>query len=147
MKDLAHFTKLVETPQDKIDYLEVQASQLNSSPLKKRLKWPELILLGIGCTIGAGIFVLTGIVARDKTGPALFLSFIFSGLACLLSAFSYAEFASMSPNAGSAYGFSRATLGEFAGWVIGWDLVLEYAGKPISTSVMSPFPLSIYLLR
>ena len=66
-------------------------------------------------------------MARDKTGPALCLSYVVSGIACLISAFSYAEFASMAPTAGSAYGFTRATLGPFAGWVIGWDLILEYA--------------------
>jgi APA family basic amino acid/polyamine antiporter len=95
--------------------------------MKKVLKWPELILLGVGATIGAGIFVVTGVVARDKTGPALPLSYVFSGIACLLSAFSYAEFAGMAPTAGSAYGYTRSTMGEFFGWVIGWDLVLEYA--------------------
>lgn len=106
-------------------YMRQQEQNLEHSDLKRELRWPELILLGIGCTIGAGIFVLTGIVARDKTGPALFLSFICSGLACLLSAFSYAEMSAMAPNAGSAYGFTRSTFGEFAGWIIGWDLCLE----------------------
>ena len=86
------------------NYLKQQEENLTHTDLKRELRWPELVLLGIGCTIGAGIFVLTGIVARDKTGPALFLSFICSGIACLLSAFSYAEMSAMAPNAGSAYG-------------------------------------------
>lgn len=109
------------------EYFEIQAIHSLETGLKKVLDWRHLILLGIGCTIGAGIFVVTGIVAREKAGPALFLSYIFSGFACLLSSFSYAEFAGMSPTAGSAYGFTRATLGQFMGWVVGWDLILEYA--------------------
>ena len=98
-----------------------------SSPtLRKALRWPQLISLGIGCTIGAGIFVVTGKVAREQTGPALFLSYIFSGLACLACALCYAEFAAMNPSAGSAYSYARASMGEVVGWIIGWDLVLEY---------------------
>lgn len=77
------------------EYFEIQRVQATKTGLKRDLKWPELIMIGIGCTIGAGIFVVTGNVARDKTGPALFLSYIFSGIACLISAFSYAEFAGM----------------------------------------------------
>jgi APA family basic amino acid/polyamine antiporter len=95
--------------------------------LSRQLDWKDLICFGVGCTIGAGIFVVTGVVARDKTGPAIFISYILSGFACLISAFSYAEFSGLAPTAGSAYGYTRATLGEYAGWVIGWDLILEYA--------------------
>lgn len=109
------------------EYINRQIALSERSGLRKDLEWPNLIGLGVGMTIGAGIFVLTGVCARDKTGPALFLSFIVSGIVCLLSALSYAEFAGMAPTAGSAYGFTRATLGPFMGWVVGWDLVLEYA--------------------
>jgi APA family basic amino acid/polyamine antiporter len=85
-----------------------------------------LTLFGIGCIVGTGIFVLTGIAAHDKTGPSLILSFAFSGFACILAAFCYAEFASMVPVAGSAYTYGYATLGELFAWIIGWDLILEY---------------------
>jgi len=86
----------------------------------------QLTSLGIGCIIGTGIFVLTGIAAHDKAGPALILSFMVAGLACVFSALCYAEFASMAPVAGSAYTYAYATLGEIFAWIIGWDLVLEY---------------------
>lgn len=86
-----------------------------------------LTALGVGAIIGTGIFVLTGIAAHDKTGPALMLSFVVSGLACVFSALCYAEFAAMVPVAGSAYTYAYATLGELFAWIIGWDLVLEYA--------------------
>src|SRR5947199_5447162 len=86
----------------------------------------QLTALGVGAIIGTGIFVLTGVAAHDKTGPALMLSFVVSGLACIFAALCYAEFASMVPVAGSAYTYAYATLGELFAWVIGWDLVLEY---------------------
>lgn len=85
-----------------------------------------LTSLGVGAIIGTGIFVLTGIAAHDKTGPALILSFCASGVACIFAALCYAEFASMVPVAGSAYTYAYATLGELFAWIIGWDLVLEY---------------------
>ena len=83
--------------------------------------------LGVGAIIGTGIFVLTGIAAHDKTGPALMLSYALAGTACVFAALCYAEFAAMVPVAGSAYTYAYATLGELAAWIIGWDLVLEYA--------------------
>ena len=86
----------------------------------------SLTSLGIGCVIGAGIFVITGYAAHYKAGPALLISFVMSGMACIFSALCYAEFASMAPVAGSAYTYAYATLGEFMAWIIGWDLVLEY---------------------
>ena len=86
-----------------------------------------LTSLGIGCIIGAGIFVVTGMAAHDKAGPALMLSFVVAGLACVFAALCYAEFASMVPVAGSAYTYAYATLGELFAWIIGWDLILEYA--------------------
>jgi len=94
--------------------------------LRRVLGPVQLSCLGIGCIIGTGIFVLTGVAAHDKSGPALILSFVVAGLACIFSALCYAEFASMAPVAGSAYTYAYATLGEFFAWIIGWDLVLEY---------------------
>lgn len=87
----------------------------------------QLTSLGVGATIGAGIFVLTGRAAHDTAGPALTLSFVAAGLACVFAALCYAEFASMIPVAGSAYTYAYATVGELFAWIIGWDLVLEYA--------------------
>ena len=87
----------------------------------------NLIALGIGAIVGAGIFSLTGIVASENAGPAVILSFILAGVACAFCALCYAEYASMIPVAGSAYTYTYATLGEFMAWIIGWDLVLEYA--------------------
>src|ERR687892_2790310 len=87
----------------------------------------HLTSLGVGAIIGAGIFVIIGVVAKDKAGPATMLSFVIAGLACAFAALCYAEFASMVPVAGSAYTYAYATLGELFAWIIGWDLVLEYA--------------------
>src|SRR5271157_10568 len=87
----------------------------------------QLSSLGVGAIIGTGIFVLTGVAAHDLTGPALMLSFVVSGLTCFFAALCYAEFASMVPVAGSAYTYAYATLGELFAWIMGWDLILEYA--------------------
>jgi basic amino acid/polyamine antiporter, APA family len=87
----------------------------------------QLSSLGVGAIIGTGIFVLTGVAAHDLTGPALMLSFVVSGITCIFAALCYAEFASMVPVAGSAYTYAYATLGELFAWIIGWDLILEYA--------------------
>jgi len=95
--------------------------------LRRILGPVQLSSLGIGAIIGTGIFVLTGVAAHDKTGPALMLSFVVSGLACIFAALCYAEFAAMVPVAGSAYTYAYATLGELFAWIVGWDLVLEYA--------------------
>ncbi len=86
----------------------------------------QLAGVGIGGIIGTGIFVLTGVAAHDKAGPALILSFVVAGIACIFAALCYAEFAAMVPVAGSAYTYAYATLGELFAWIIGWDLVLEY---------------------
>ena len=86
----------------------------------------HLTLLGIGGVIGAGIFVLTGHAAAQCAGPAIALSFVLSGMACVFAGLCYAEFASMIPTSGSAYTYSYATLGELFAWIIGWDLILEY---------------------
>jgi APA family basic amino acid/polyamine antiporter len=95
--------------------------------LARSLSGLDLTLLGIGAIIGAGIFVLTGIAAATKAGPALSLSFVVGALACAFAALVYAEFASTVPVAGSAYTYTYVTLGEFPAWIIGWDLILEYA--------------------
>src|SRR5438105_5926294 len=95
--------------------------------LRRVLGPVALTSLGIGAIIGAGIFVMTGRVAAEDAGPAIMLSYAFAGLGCALAAFCYAEFASLAPVAGSAYTYAYATLGELLAWIIGWDLVLEYA--------------------
>ncbi len=95
--------------------------------LKRALGATNLIALGIGAIIGTGIFVLTGSVAAQNSGPAIVLSFIFAGIACAFAGLCYAEFASLIPIAGSAYTYGYATLGELFAWIIGWDLILEYA--------------------
>lgn len=95
--------------------------------LKKSLSALDLTVFGIGVVIGTGIFVLTGTVAKDNAGPATALAFVVAGVVCALAALCYAEFASSVPVAGSAYTFSYASLGELPAWIIGWDLVLEFA--------------------
>ena len=95
--------------------------------LKKNLGALDLTIFGVGVIIGAGIFVYTGVVAATNAGPAIAISFAIAGMACALAALCYAEFASTVPVAGSAYTFSYASLGELPAWIIGWDLVLEYA--------------------
>jgi len=94
--------------------------------LRRVLGPVQLMSLGIGCIIGAGIFVITGKVALETTGPALIVSFVVAGAAGIFAALCYAEFAAMVPVAGSAYTYAYATLGELFAWIIGWDLVLEY---------------------
>jgi APA family basic amino acid/polyamine antiporter len=95
--------------------------------LRRVLGPVQLTSLGVGAIIGTGIFVLTGVAAHERAGPAMILSFVVAGIACALAALCYAEFASMAPVAGSAYTYAYATLGELFAWIIGWDLVLEYA--------------------
>ncbi|WP_417942279.1 amino acid permease [Flavobacterium sp. RS13.1] len=95
--------------------------------LKRTLSSRSLVALGVGAIIGAGLFSLTGIAAADHAGPAVTLSFVLAAIGCAFAGLCYAEFASMIPVAGSAYTYSYATMGEFMAWIIGWDLVLEYA--------------------
>lgn len=95
--------------------------------LKRVLTPFELTLLGVGAIIGTGIFVITGVVAANYSGPALVVSFMISGAVCAFAALSYAEFAAMVPVAGSAYTYGYASLGELIAWIIGWDLILEYS--------------------
>jgi APA family basic amino acid/polyamine antiporter len=103
------------------------ADMHNDNRLKRALGPVNLTALGVGAVIGAGIFVATGEAARNTAGPALMVSYMVAGLACIFAALCYAEFASMAPVAGSAYTYAYTTLGEFFAWMIGWDLVLEYA--------------------
>lgn len=105
---------------------QLQAEASGDQRLNKTLTATNLISLGIGAIIGAGIFVLSGQAAAQYAGPAIALSFVISGLGCLFAGLCYAEFAAMVPIAGSAYTYSYATLGEFFAWIIGWDLILEY---------------------
>src|SRR5678816_3359794 len=95
--------------------------------LKRVLGPVQLSALGVGAIIGAGIFVATGAAAHNVAGPSLMLSYVVAGVTCIFAALCYAEFASMAPVAGSAYTYAYATLGELFAWIIGWDLVLEYA--------------------
>jgi len=98
-----------------------------ANQLKRSLSSTSLVALGIGAIIGAGLFSLTGIAAANHAGPAITISFVLAALGCAFAGLCYAEFASMIPVAGSAYTYSYATMGEFVAWIIGWDLVLEYA--------------------
>lgn len=95
--------------------------------LKKTLGASDMIMLGVGCIIGTGIFVLTGVAAAKYAGPGIMLSFVLSGLACAFAALAYAELAAMVPIAGSAYTYSYAALGEIIAWMVGWNLILEYS--------------------
>ena len=95
--------------------------------LRKDLNWWDLTVFGVSVVIGAGIFTITASTAGNITGPAISISFVFAAIACGLAALCYAEFASTVPVAGSAYTFSYATFGEFVAWIIGWDLILEFA--------------------
>ncbi|MBW8766101.1 MAG: amino acid permease [Geodermatophilales bacterium] len=103
--------------------------------LRKNLSALDLTVFGVGVIIGTGIFVLTGVVAKEQAGPAVAISFVIAGIVCGLAALCYAEFASTVPVAGSAYTFSYATFGEFIAWIIGWDLVLELALGAATVSV------------
>ena len=94
-----------------------------------------LTMLGVGAVIGTGIFVLTGTAASNHTGPALVISMIVAAVACGLAGLCYAELAAMIPQAGSAYAYSYATLGELVAWIIGWDLILEYAVGNIAVAI------------
>ncbi|CRZ15627.1 amino acid permease [Mycolicibacterium neworleansense] len=98
-----------------------------STRLRKDLTWWDLTVFGVSVVIGAGIFTITASTAGNLTGPAISIAFVIAAVACGLAALCYAEFASTVPVAGSAYTFSYATFGEFAAWIIGWDLILEFA--------------------
>ncbi len=110
-----------------MDALMNEASETGTHTLKRTLGAGGLVALGIGAIIGAGLFSITGMAAANHAGPAITISFIVAAFGCLFAGLCYAEFASMIPVAGSAYTYSYATMGEFIAWIIGWDLVLEYA--------------------
>ena len=117
--------------------LELCNEELESEheKLRKVLGPVALTSLGIGTIIGTGIFVLVGVAAHDTAGPAIVVSFIVAGIACMFAALCYAEFASMTPVAGSAYTYAYATLGEVFAWIIGWDLILEYTVASAAVAV------------
>ena len=120
-----------------------EADEHGEHSLRRALGPTNLISLGIGAIIGTGIFVLTGTASAMHAGPAIILSFILAALACVFAGLCYAEFASMIPVAGSAYTYGYATLGEFIAWIIGWDLILEYAlGAATVASGWSGYVLS-----
>lgn len=110
-----------------IKAIMTDAAETGEHSLKRSLGALNLVTLGIGAIIGAGIFVLTGTAAANFAGPAIVISFIIAGLGCAFAGLCYAEFASMIPIAGSAYTYGYATMGEIVAWIIGWALVLEYA--------------------
>ena len=114
---------------------QLQADALTDNRLKRALGATNLTALGIGAIIGTGIFVLTGTVAAQNAGPAVVLSFVFAGVASIFAALCYSEFASLVPMAGSAYTYGYATLGELFAWIIGWDLILEYALGAVTVSI------------
>ena len=105
----------------------LEPDQPHGASMRRVLGPVDLTLLGIGAIIGTGIFVLTGQAAAAHAGPAVVLSMVVAGVASALAALCYAEFASTVPVAGSAYTYGYATLGELVAWIIGWDLILEYA--------------------
>jgi basic amino acid/polyamine antiporter, APA family len=110
-----------------LDSLMREAQETSEHSLKRTLGPLSLIMLGIGAIIGAGLFVRTAAAIADRSGPSVTLAFIVAGIGCAFAGLCYAEFASMIPVAGSAYTYSYATMGELIAWIIGWDLVLEYA--------------------
>src|SRR5207302_14106 len=104
-----------------------EAQEIGEHTLKRSLGPINLVMLGIGAIIGAGLFVRTAAAIADRAGPSVVLAFVVAGVGCAFAGLCYAEFASMIPVAGSAYTYSYATMGELVAWIIGWDLCLEYA--------------------
>ncbi len=118
-----------------LDRLMEQAQEVGEHSLKRTLGPVNLVMLGIGAIIGAGLFVRTAAAIADRAGPSVVLGFIVAGIGCAFAGLCYTEFASMIPVAGSAYTYSYATMGEFVAWIIGWDLVLEYAVGAATVSI------------
>src|SRR3954447_14968366 len=110
-----------------LERLMAEAQDVGEHCLKRSLGPINLVMLGIGAIIGAGLFVRTAAAIAERAGPSVVLAFIVAGIGCAFAGLCYAEFASMIPVAGSAYTYSYATMGEFVAWIIGWDLILEYA--------------------
>ena len=116
--------------------LELLNAEMQGEKRLHRVLGPiSLTSLGVGAIIGAGIFAMTGRVAAQDAGPAVMTSFMVAGVACVLAALCYSEFAAMVPVAGSAYTYTYATLGELAAWIIGWDLILEYAVGSMTVAI------------
>src|SRR5438067_1380486 len=115
--------------------LMAEAQEVGEHSLKRSLGPINLIALGIGGIIGAGLFVRTAAAIADRAGPSVVLAFIVAGIGCAFAGLCYAEFAAMIPVAGSAYTYSYATMGEFVAWIIGWDLILEYAVAASTVSI------------
>ncbi|MFA6002979.1 MAG: amino acid permease, partial [Elusimicrobiota bacterium] len=113
---------------------EMGHGAMSGGTLKRTLTAVNLVMLGVGAIIGAGIFSLTGLAAANYAGPGVTYSFVLGGFLCALAGLCYAEMASMIPVAGSAYAYSYATMGEFIAWIIGWDLILEYAFGAVTVS-------------
>ena len=118
-----------------IEGLLKESNEKSSNSLKKTLGPGKLVALGVGAIIGAGLFSITGGAAAELAGPAITISFLIAAIGCCFAGLCYAEFASMIPVAGSAYTYSYATMGEFIAWIIGWDLVLEYAVAAATVSI------------
>src|SRR6266516_2833812 len=126
-----------------LDTLMKEAEETGEHSLKRALGPVNLVTLGIGAIIGAGIFVLTGSAAALYAGPAIMLSYVLAGVGCAFAGLCYAEFASLIPISGSAFTYGYATLGEIFAWIIGWDLILEYAfGAATVASGWSGYVLS-----
>src|SRR6187397_1898260 len=118
-----------------LDRLLAEGQEVGEHTLKRSLGPVNLVALGIGAIIGAGLFVRTAAAIADRAGPSVVLAFIVAGIGCAFAGLCYAEFASMIPISGSAYTYSYATMGEFVAWIIGWDLVLEYAVGAATVSI------------
>src|SRR5213082_2379471 len=110
-----------------LDKLMAEAQEVGEHSLKRSLGPINLVMLGIGGIIGAGLFVRTAAAIAERAGPSVVYAFILAGVGCAFAGLCYAEFASMIPIAGSAYTYSYVTMGELIAWIIGWDLCLEYA--------------------
>src|SRR5690242_8568630 len=123
---------LVKKP---LDQLLSDSGKAESHGLKRVLGPVNLIALGVGAVIGAGIFVFTGSAAARYAGPAISISFVLAGVGCAFAGLCYAELASMIPISGSAYTYAYATLGELIAWIIGWDLILEYAVSNVAVAI------------
>src|SRR5438874_9673407 len=118
-----------------LDKLMHEAEEVGEHSLKRSLGPWNLVALGIGAIIGAGLFVRTAAAIADRAGPSVVIAFIVAGVGCAFAGLCYAEFASLIPVAGSAYTYSYATMGEFVAWIIGWDLCLEYAVGAATVSI------------
>src|SRR3979490_363612 len=115
--------------------LMAESQEVGEHSLKRSLGPVNLIALGIGGIIGAGLFVRTAAAIADRAGPSVVLAFIVAGIGCTFAGLCYAEFAAMLPGAGSAYTYSTAAVGELVAWIIGWDLILEYAVAASTVSI------------